>query len=75
MRKMHKICKKLTKEQRDRGVVFSSCLSERTQEMGDDKIHEVFKTDEDAAETIARLLDDKFFNESHWKYNIIRRGA
>lgn len=72
---MKKIYKKLTKEQRDRGVIFSSTLSEYRQEMEGDKTHEVFKTDKDAADTITRLLDDKFFNVSRWNYNIIRRGA
>lgn len=75
MRKMLKIYRKLRKEQIERGVIFSSTLSEHRQEMEGDKTHEVFKTDEDVADTILRLLDDRFFNESHWKYNIIRRGA
>lgn len=72
---MQKIYRKLRREQIARGVIFSSTLSEQRQEMEGDKTHEVFKTDKDAADTITRLLDDKFFSESHWKYNIIRRGV
>jgi len=67
---MKKIYKKLTKEQRERGVIFTSSLSESTSEGG--VIHEVLANDDDRNETIARLKNDKFFNRSHWKYNVIR---
>lgn len=70
---MKKIYKKLTKEQKERDVIFSSCLSEYREEMDDDTIHEVRKTDEDGDIIIKRLLNDKFFNASHYKYNIVRR--
>jgi hypothetical protein len=43
------------------------------EEMENDMIHEVLKNDKDKDIIIGRLLDDKFFNESPWKYNIIRR--
>lgn len=69
-----KIYKKLTKEQKERGVIFSSTLSKYREEMENDIIHEVFKTEEDINEHINRLLDDKFFNSlDMYRYNIIRR--
>ena len=70
---MKKIYKKLTEEQKSRGVIFSSCLSVHRTEQLTDTIHEVFKTDEEKSEKIRRLLDDKFFNESHFKFNIVRQ--
>lgn len=72
---MRKIYRKLTADQKVRGVIFSSCLSENRQERGF-RVHEVFNTDsnDDRDLKIARLLDDKFFNASNYKYNIVRRG-
>ena len=72
---MKKVYKKLTEEQLKRGVIFSSCLSETRTEMKGNTIHEVFNTEsyKEIDEEIKRLLDDKFFNASHWKFNIIRR--
>ena len=69
---MKKIYKKLTKEQIKRNVIFSSCLSVYTTEQEKDTIHEVLNNQEDKHEFIRRLKDDKFFNSSHFKYNIIR---
>lgn len=69
---MKKIYKKLTENQIKRGVVFSSCLSEQRTEQTNDTIHEVLATNEEREEKIKRLKNDKVFNESHWKYNIIR---
>ena len=57
---------KLTDEQKSRGVIFSSQLQSGT------IIHEVLATDEDRNEVIERLLNDKFFNNSPYKYNEIR---
>ena len=72
---MRKVYRKLTVDQKERGVVFSSCLSAHTTEMPDDRIHEVYTTDEDLEDRITRLLDDSFFNASPgYKYNIVRRG-
>lgn len=84
-----KIYKKLTQEQILKGVIFSSCLSTNRTELLNDTIHEVFKINEmdfkdkpfyelrkaidENNEMIKRLKDDKFFNESHFKFNIIRR--
>lgn len=70
---MKKLYKKLTDEQRQRGVIMTSCLSTYTQEQPNDTLHEVLNTDEDKDIKMNRLLDDSFFNNSHWKYNIVRR--
>lgn len=70
---MRKIYKKLTKDQRERGVVFSSTLSRATTELVGDTIHEVKSDDPERYDKIRRLKDDKFFNGSPWKYNIIRQ--
>lgn len=85
---MNKIYKKLTKDQISRNVIFSSCLSIGRTEREKDTIHEVFKINEDnykdkplyelkeaweeQQKEISRLKNDKFFNNSHWKFNIIR---
>ena len=70
---MKKIYKKLTDDQLKRGVVFSSCLSVYRNEQSSDTIHEVLQDDSDISAHIARLKDDKFFNASHFKFNIIRQ--
>jgi hypothetical protein len=66
---MKKVYQKLRDEQKERGVIFSSEL------IGDiDAVeHEVFKDDENKELIIKRLLDDKFFSASPYKYNLIRR--
>lgn len=68
---MQKIYRKLTKEQRERGVAFSSCLSPCRYETG--TIHEVKRDDPEMEEKERRLKDDKFFNGTQYKYNIIRQ--
>ena len=71
---MRKVYRKLTKEQKARGVIFSSALSPYpTDDIYGLTVHEVNKDDLDISKTIARLKDDSFFNASHFKYNIIRR--
>ena len=70
---MRKVYKKLTEDQIKRGVIFSSCLSIYRYETINDIIHEVFKDQENKAEEITLLKDDRFFNSSHWKFNIIRQ--
>lgn len=70
---MRKLYKKLTEDQIKRNVVFSSTLCELSIETDGCYTHEVVKGQEDATEVINRLLNDKFFNKSHYKYNIIRR--
>lgn len=64
---MRKTYKKLTKEQIERGVIFSSQL------MPEGSLHEVLNTDTDAQEKIKRLLNDSFFNESNFRYNEVRQ--
>ena len=58
---------KLTDEQKKRGVVFSSQL------VGGGVVHEVLVSDDDKDRTIERLLNDKFFNNSPYKYNEVRQ--
>lgn len=70
---MRKIYRKLTNDQISRGVVFSSTLSKYTHETAYDLRHEVFKGDPDGARIIKNLKDDWFFDDSPWKYNIIRK--
>ena len=70
---MKKIYKKLTKEQTTRGVIFSSCLSTATTEQNNDTIHEVLNSDLNKHTVINRLLNDNFFNNSPYNYNIVRR--
>lgn len=71
--RLKKSYRKLTPEQRRRGVIFSSQLYGKRIGLG--KEHEVFKGDEDADIKIERLKDDKFFVDrmSPYQENIIRR--
>jgi len=74
---MKKIYLPLLKEQRDRNIYFSSTLSEYRYETTETTRHEIsleeLKEDNNKAnEKERRLKDDKFFNNSHFKYNIIR---
>lgn len=63
---------KLTKDQRERGVIYSSQLINYS--IPDDKaiIHEVFRDQEDKWEVIARLKDVRFFKNLAWDagYNV-----
>lgn len=74
---MQKVYKKLTRDQKDRGVIFSSTLSTQRTEQEGDTVHEVTaETLHDCApgtDKITLLSDDKFFQGSPWKFNIIRR--
>ena len=70
---MKKVYRNLTKDQKDRGVIFSSTLSTATVEMAHDIVHEVMADDPDKDRIIKNLKDDSFFNDSQWSYNIIRR--
>ena len=72
---MKKIYQKLTAEQKSRGVIFSSTLSEHTVEQPGDLTHEVFAdwSKEEQNRHIKNLLNDSFFDESPWRFNIIRR--
>lgn len=71
---MRKIFRQLTQEQIDRGVVFTSTLSNSKTEQPDDITHEVHKDDPDKYLKIERLEDIRGFHDSPWKYNIIRRN-
>lgn len=68
---MRKVYKELTQDQKERGVIFSSQL----QPSG--TIHEVTKENlyqcSKGTNKIDLLLDDKFFNNSHYKFNEIRK--
>jgi len=57
----------LTRDQKNDGVIFSSQL------MPGGRLHEVKEDDENKNATIERLLNDNFFNNSPYKYNLIRR--
>ena len=68
---MIKVYKKLTKDQKERNIVFYSCLS--VDGSNEDALaHEVKRGEENANKKIKRLKDDKWFNDSPWNYNIIR---
>lgn len=73
-----KIHRKLTADQRARGVIFSSAIvnyNNRETEAG--TIHEVKSTDDDKDETIRRLKDTRFFQsmarDFHWNVEEIIR--
>jgi len=74
---MKKVFLNLTKDQKNRKVYFSSTLSTAKFETAYATRHEItseeYITDWRKAETKeARLRDDKFFNNPHYKFNIIR---
>ena len=64
---MRKVYRKLTQEQKSRNVIFTSQL------VPGSTVHEVLSTDWDKEKQIDRLLNDKFFNKSHFKYNLIHQ--
>ena len=68
---MKKLYLKLLKEQKEKGVIFSSQLiSPKGEENG--LLHEVYKDDNNKYKKIKKLKNDKFFNNSHFLYNLIR---
>ena len=74
---MKKIYLPLLKEQKKRGVYFSSTLSPHRFESLDTTRHEITNKEykgnyKEAEEKERRLKDDSFFNNSHFKFNIIR---
>lgn len=75
---VRKIYRKLTKEQKERGVVFASTLSTTTSDDVEGRTtHEITReewreNEKEARQKMQRLKDDKFFNRSHFRYNIIR---
>jgi hypothetical protein len=70
---MRKVIKRLTDDQKARGVIFSSTLSVSSSDNESNTTHEVFENTFNKQTVIDRLYDDKFFNGSQYKYNIIRR--
>ena len=75
---MKKIYLPLLKEQKKRGVYFSSTLSPYKFEALDTNRHEItheqYQDNYKEAEAIEqRLKDDSFFNNSHFNFNIIRQ--
>jgi hypothetical protein len=76
---MKKVFLKLTKDQRERKVYFSSTLSAAKFETADATRHEITSDDylidwKEAEKKEERLRNDKFFNNSHFKFNIIRQS-
>lgn len=69
---MKNIYRKLTKDQKERGVIFSSTLSNSTTEQIGDTKHEIFNKDEFKIPKIQNLKKADFFNE-YKQYNIIRK--
>lgn len=67
---MRKIYLELTEDQKKRGIIFSSSLSEDRQE--GEKIHEVLGDDPQRSAQINRLTEDSFFDNSPFQYNVIR---
>ena len=70
---LRKVYKKLTQDQKQRGVVFSSTLSEFRTEQKNDDIYEILEDDPNKENFIRNYLDDGFFDGCKWKYNIIRQ--
>lgn len=68
---MNNIYRKLKKEQKERGVIFSSTLSNETIEQQGDYIIEILEEDEDKKTKIDRLKNAKHFDDFK-RYNIIR---
>ena len=70
---MKKVYRKLTRDQKERGVIFSSALSKARVEQARDRIHEVMGNDPEKDRLIRNLKEDEFFDGSQYNYNIIRR--
>lgn len=62
----------LTQDQRARGVIFSSTLSNSRKEQPGDKVHEIFEDTPDKQSKIDALNNDHLFEDSPWSYNIVR---
>lgn len=69
---MKDIKKKLSKEQINKGIIFTSTLSKYRNEQEEDTVHSVYDNQEDKNEIIARLSDTTFFINSPYNFNIIR---
>lgn len=64
---------KLTKEQKDRGVIFSSQLKDSTNNVANGEVHEVLVNEVDKDEKIQNLSDASFFEDSPWNVNEVRQ--
>lgn len=74
-----KVHRKLTEDQKARGVVFSSAIvNYNNHDTEASVIHEVLSTDDDQSETIRRLKDTRFFQamarDFHWNVEEIIRS-
>ena len=72
-----KIYLKLTKQQKQNKIMFSSTLSKHRFETEEDTTHELSekmfcKNEKEFKRKEELLRDSSFFNNSHFKYNIIR---
>lgn len=73
---MKKVYRKLTKDQKERGVIFSSQLivREDCETNYDFKIHEVYEDNKNKDVFIENLLNDRFFDRNaDISHNEIRR--
>ena len=68
---MRKKYLKLLKEQKERGVIFSSQFISSV--YGNGTLHEIFKDDDNKDEKIRRLKNDSFFDNSFFEYNLIQQ--
>ena len=67
-----KVEKKLSEEQINEGIIFSSTLSKYRTEQSSDTTHELTGKEENYHTQKERLLDVSFFKNSHFKFNIVR---
>lgn len=64
--------RKLLKDQKSRGVIFSSQLKDSKGKVANAGIHEVFADDSEKELKIERLTDASFFKDGSWDINEIR---
>ena len=71
---VQKVYLKLTKDQKLKGIIFSSTLSVNRNLSGNETTHNILCSMpiEQQKREIGYLKDDKFFRKSPYKYNIIR---
>ena len=69
---MKKIYLKLTEEQKKEGIIFMSTLSKYKVEQEGDTTHIIYSDNRNNNKKHL-LLDDKFFDNSPFNYNIIRK--
>ena len=74
---INKIYLKLTKQQKENKIMFSSTLSKHRFETEEDTKHELseklfFENEKEFNRREQLLRDSRFFNNSYFKFNIIR---